>query len=205
MLVRSDSAGASHGFVGAMSERGLEVWEGFDLAEPMREAILQLPGFGAMRWLAPAASWAAVCTQFCTQGGGRARRTSIQLDTTGPPSRSQIGTERHNLTHHDRWPNRALDPPFERSNPSAPALDPISGVAWPTTGGLGLDPDYSHFHCRERLRWTLAAREAYSTFEDQVSWTRGRGAGGCRVAFVRRPHQRGGHPAVPSRSRAITS
>ena len=92
MLVRSDSAGASHGFVGAISERGLEVWEGFGLAESVRAGILQLSGFGAMRWLAPAATWAAVCTQFCTQGGGPTRRTAIQLDYFSPPIRSQSGT-----------------------------------------------------------------------------------------------------------------
>jgi hypothetical protein len=43
VLVRSDSAGASHGFVGAIAERGLEFSVGFDVTEPMREAILQLP------------------------------------------------------------------------------------------------------------------------------------------------------------------
>jgi hypothetical protein len=77
---------------------------------------------------------AAVCTHFCTQEGAEARRTSIQLDTTGPPSRSQIGTIHHNLTHHDRWPNRALDPPFEGSSPSAPALSLISVWTAPVQG-----------------------------------------------------------------------
>jgi hypothetical protein len=43
VLVRSDSAGASHGFVGAIAERGLEFSVGFDVTEPVREAILQLP------------------------------------------------------------------------------------------------------------------------------------------------------------------
>ncbi|EQD35305.1 transposase IS4 family protein, partial [mine drainage metagenome] len=43
VLVRSDSAGASHGFVGAIAERGLEFSVGFDVTEPVREAILQRP------------------------------------------------------------------------------------------------------------------------------------------------------------------
>ena len=43
VLVRSDSAGASHGFVGAIAERGLEFSVGFDVTEPVRAAILQLP------------------------------------------------------------------------------------------------------------------------------------------------------------------
>ena len=43
LLVRSDSAGASHGFVGAIAERGLEFSVGFDVTEPVRAAILQLP------------------------------------------------------------------------------------------------------------------------------------------------------------------
>ena len=43
VLVRSDSAGASHGFVGAIAERGLEFSVGFDVTEPVREAILHLP------------------------------------------------------------------------------------------------------------------------------------------------------------------
>src|SRR5487761_1733777 len=43
VLVRSDSAGASHDFVGAIAERGLEFSVGFDVTEPVREAILKLP------------------------------------------------------------------------------------------------------------------------------------------------------------------
>jgi hypothetical protein len=43
VLVRSDSAGASHGFVGAIAERGLEFSVGFDVTESVREAVLQLP------------------------------------------------------------------------------------------------------------------------------------------------------------------
>ncbi|MHB8395465.1 MAG: IS1380 family transposase [Candidatus Dormibacteria bacterium] len=43
VLVRSDSAGASHGFVNAIVSRGLEFSVGFDVTEPVREAILKLP------------------------------------------------------------------------------------------------------------------------------------------------------------------
>ncbi len=43
VLVRSDSAGASHGFVNAIVSRGLEFSVGFDITGPVREAILRLP------------------------------------------------------------------------------------------------------------------------------------------------------------------
>ena len=46
VLVRSDSAGASHGFVKAIVSRGLEFSVGFDITEPVREAILKLPPAG---------------------------------------------------------------------------------------------------------------------------------------------------------------
>jgi hypothetical protein len=43
VLVRADSAGATHGFVEAITERGLEFSIGFDVSEPVRLAILKLP------------------------------------------------------------------------------------------------------------------------------------------------------------------
>jgi hypothetical protein len=43
MLVRSDSAGATHGFVDAIVERGLEFSIGFDVTEAVRLAILEVP------------------------------------------------------------------------------------------------------------------------------------------------------------------
>ena len=46
--VRSDSAGASHGFVDAIVSRGLEFSVGFDLTEPVRDAILKLPAEGCV-------------------------------------------------------------------------------------------------------------------------------------------------------------
>lgn len=42
-LVRADSAGATHGFVNAIVARGLEFSSGFDVTEPVRDAILALP------------------------------------------------------------------------------------------------------------------------------------------------------------------
>ena len=50
VLVRSDSAGASHDFVSAIVSRGFEFSVGFDITEPVREAILKLPGGS---WVAP--------------------------------------------------------------------------------------------------------------------------------------------------------
>ena len=43
VLVRADSAGATHGFVDAIDAHGLEFSIGFDVTEPVREAILALP------------------------------------------------------------------------------------------------------------------------------------------------------------------
>jgi len=43
MLARADSAGATHGFVDALRERGIEFSVGFDVTEDVRLAILALP------------------------------------------------------------------------------------------------------------------------------------------------------------------
>jgi hypothetical protein len=43
VLVRADTAGATHGFVEAITGRGLEFSIGFDVTEPVRLAILKLP------------------------------------------------------------------------------------------------------------------------------------------------------------------
>ena len=43
VLVRADTAGATHGFVEAITGRGLEFSIGFDVTEPVRLAILELP------------------------------------------------------------------------------------------------------------------------------------------------------------------
>jgi hypothetical protein len=43
VLVRADSAGATHGFVDAIVERGLEFSIGFDITEAVRVAVLALP------------------------------------------------------------------------------------------------------------------------------------------------------------------
>jgi Transposase DDE domain group 1 len=43
MLARADSAGATHGFVNAIVERGLEFSIGFDVTEAVRLAILEVP------------------------------------------------------------------------------------------------------------------------------------------------------------------
>ena len=43
MLARADSAGATHGFIDALRERGIEFSVGFDVTEEVRLAILALP------------------------------------------------------------------------------------------------------------------------------------------------------------------
>jgi hypothetical protein len=55
-----------------------------------------------------------------SQENAASRWTAIQLDTLGPPGRSQIGVNHHNLTQPNKGPDRTLDPPFEGSSPSAP-------------------------------------------------------------------------------------
>jgi DDE family transposase len=50
MLVRADSAGATHGFVNAIAAKGMEFSIGFDVTEPVRLAILQVP---KNRWAEP--------------------------------------------------------------------------------------------------------------------------------------------------------
>jgi len=42
-LVRTDSGGATHAFLGAVVEAGLSFSVGFDLTEPVRRAILAVP------------------------------------------------------------------------------------------------------------------------------------------------------------------
>jgi hypothetical protein len=44
ILARTDSAGASHDFVDAVRELEILFSVGFDLTEPVREAILARPG-----------------------------------------------------------------------------------------------------------------------------------------------------------------
>jgi hypothetical protein len=48
MLARADSAGATHGFVDALRERGLEFSIGFPMDEAVREAVL---GLGESEWV----------------------------------------------------------------------------------------------------------------------------------------------------------
>jgi hypothetical protein len=50
MLVRADTAGATHGFVDAIVARGLEFSIGFDIVEGVRRAILSVP---EKRWQIP--------------------------------------------------------------------------------------------------------------------------------------------------------
>jgi hypothetical protein len=50
MLVRADSAGATHGFVNAIVDRGMEFSIGFDVTMAVRLAILQVP---KNRWCEP--------------------------------------------------------------------------------------------------------------------------------------------------------
>lgn len=76
MLARADSAGASHGFLNALRERGLEFSIGFDITESVRLAILDVPR----------TSWVDSVHQGyeLREGAGVAELTGL-LDLTGWP------------------------------------------------------------------------------------------------------------------------
>lgn len=66
-LVRTDSAGATHGFIDAVYEAGLLFSVGFDLTEPVRQAVLALPE----------SAWAPA---LCAEGGVRDGAAVAELD-----------------------------------------------------------------------------------------------------------------------------
>jgi hypothetical protein len=81
VLVRSDSAGASHGFVGAIGERGLEFSVGFDVTEPVREAIMQLPE----------SSWGeAITKEMEEREGAQVAEITRLLDLSSWPKGSRV-------------------------------------------------------------------------------------------------------------------
>jgi hypothetical protein len=67
MLARADSAGATHGFLDALCERGIRFSVGFDLTEPVREAVLAMP----------ADAWMPALTQ-----GGKVRKGAAVCELT---------------------------------------------------------------------------------------------------------------------------
>ncbi|MGH7640739.1 MAG: IS1380 family transposase [Candidatus Dormibacteria bacterium] len=81
VLVRSDSAGASHGFVGAVSERGLEFSVGFDVTEPVREAILNLPD---QSWVG------AITKEMEEREGAQVAEITALLDLSSWPTGSRV-------------------------------------------------------------------------------------------------------------------
>jgi hypothetical protein len=140
VLVRSDSAGASHGFVGAIAERGLEFSVGFDVAEPVREAILQLP---ERSWVV------AIAKELEERGsrGGRDHRAPRPLAVApgvpclgapgGAPSRCQLQPLRS-----PRPAPPSFDHQLQRHRPRLPGGPPPPPCPGgrPDQGGQGVRP-----------------------------------------------------------------
>ena len=82
MLARADSAGATHGFINALRERGIEFSVGFDVTEDVRLAILGLP----------ADAWGEAIRQDCeVRDGAQVAELTAYLDlSTWPPGTRAI-------------------------------------------------------------------------------------------------------------------
>jgi hypothetical protein len=77
MLARADSAGATHGFVNALRERGIEFSVGFDVTEAVRVAILALPDH----------AWGEAIRQDCElREGAEIAELTAYLDLSGWPA-----------------------------------------------------------------------------------------------------------------------
>jgi hypothetical protein len=75
MLARADSAGATHDFIDALVERGIEFSVGFDLTEDVRKAIVGLPK----------GAWVEAIRQDCELREGAAVAELGQLDLSSWP------------------------------------------------------------------------------------------------------------------------
>jgi hypothetical protein len=102
MLARADSAGATHGFVDALRQRGIEFSVGFDVTEDVRAAIVSLP----------AAAWGEAIRQDCEvrDGAAVAELTGyVDLSTWPPGTRAIVRREephpgaQFNLFDPDGW------------------------------------------------------------------------------------------------------
>jgi hypothetical protein len=77
LLVRADSGGATHAFLDHVVERGFRFSVGFDLTEPVREAILAVPG----------QAWRPALTQAGEQRQGAAvAELDLDLEANGWPT-----------------------------------------------------------------------------------------------------------------------
>ena len=77
MLARADSAGATHGFVDALRERGIEFSVGFDVTEAVRLGVLGLP----------ASAWSEAIRADCTEReGAEVAELSSALDLSTWPA-----------------------------------------------------------------------------------------------------------------------
>jgi hypothetical protein len=107
VLVRSDSAGASHQFVNAVVSRGLEFSVGFDVTEPVREAVLKLPE----------SSWVPAITKAMEElEGAEVAEITCWLDLAKWPPGSRVLVRReephpgasYNLFDPGGWRHQAL-------------------------------------------------------------------------------------------------
>jgi hypothetical protein len=80
MLARADSAGATHGFVDALRERGVEFSIGFPMDEAVRAAVLALP---ARAWRE------AICQDMEIRDGAEVAEITDRLDLSAWPERTR--------------------------------------------------------------------------------------------------------------------
>jgi hypothetical protein len=127
VLVRSDSAGASHGFLDQIVSRGLEFSVGFDLTEPMREAVLKLSP----------QSWEAAITKDMEElegaGDHRAAR-SLQMATGIPGGGEERGASSGSQLQplRSQWP---APPGDDHQQPRSRHRLPGGAATAPRPGG----------------------------------------------------------------------
>ena len=77
MLARADSAGATHGFINTLRERGIKFSVGFDITEAVRVAILALPAY----------AWGEAIRQDCeVREGAEIAELTALLDLSSWPA-----------------------------------------------------------------------------------------------------------------------
>lgn len=85
MLARADSAGATHGFVDALRERGLEFSIGFPMDESVRKAVLGLDS----------SAWTEATRQDCeVREGAEVAEITAELDLSAWPERTRAVVRR---------------------------------------------------------------------------------------------------------------
>jgi hypothetical protein len=124
ILVRSDSAGATHGLVDYCREAGMRFSVGHDLTEPVRQAILNLDG----------EAWTAALNPDATErGNGQVSEITNDLDVSAWPEGSRMLVRR------------------ERPHPGAQlSFTDADGYRFQAILTDQSDPDIAKLECRHR-------------------------------------------------------